>query len=148
MASGDLTCTLDPDDVRRIKERLNQLGDVVKDGIVQRGLREGAKVIYDETKASIQRHGFVKKGNLLSSVAIKTKKNTGKVYIGFRRPEGAAAHLLDKGTAVRHTKSGANRGKIVASHFHTDSVNAKKDEAMQILYKSIQASLDRIWNNS
>ena len=145
-SNGDLTCTMNPDDVRRLNEKLNQLGNIVKEGIVQRGLREGANVILKETKSSIERHGFVKTGKLLGSAAIKTRKKDGKVYVGFRRPQGAAAHLLDKGTAIRHTRTGANRGRIVASNFHTDAVKRKKDEAMQVLYKSIEASLERIWN--
>ena len=129
-----------------LNEKLNQLGAVVKEGIVQRGLREGANIILKETKASIERHNFIRTGKLLSSAAIKTRKKDGKVYVGFKRPAGAAAHLLDKGTAVRHTRTGANRGRIVASNFHTDSVRRKKDEAMQVLYKSIEASLNRIWS--
>lgn len=145
-SNGDLTCTMNPDDVRRLNEKLNQLGNIVKEGIVQRGLREGANVILKETKSSIERHGFVKTGKLLGSAAIKTRKKDGKVYVGFKRPGGAAAHLLDKGTAIRHTRTGANRGRIVASNFHTDAVKRKKDEAMQVLYKSIEASLERIWN--
>lgn len=146
MAQNDLTMTMDPEDVRKLNEKLNQLGAVVKEGIVQRGLREGANIILKETKASIERHNFIRTGKLLSSAAIKTRKKDGKVYVGFKRPAGAAAHLLDKGTAVRHTRTGANRGRIVASNFHTDSVRRKKDEAMQVLYKSIEASLNRIWS--
>ena len=145
MAQSDLTMTMDPEDVRKLNEKLNQLGAVVKEGIVQRGLREGANIILKETKSSIERHNFIKTGKLLGSAAIKTRKKDGKVYVGFKRPAGAAAHLLDKGTAVRHTRTGANRGRIVASNFHTDSVKRKKDEAMQVLYKSIEASLERIW---
>lgn len=138
---------MDPEDVRKLNEKLNQLGAVVKEGIVQRGLREAANIILKETKASIERHNFIRTGKLLSSAAIKTRKKDGKVYVGFKRPAGAAAHLLDKGTAVRHTRTGANRGRIVASNFHTDSVRRKKDEAMQVLYKSIEASLERIWQD-
>ena len=88
---------------------------------------------------------FIRTGKLLGSAAIKTRKKDGKVYIGYKRPAGAAAHLLDKGTVVRHTKTGTNRGRIVASNFHTDALKAKKDEAMQVMYKSIQASLEKIW---
>ena len=146
MSNGGMTCTMDPNDLRKLNERLNQLGDIVKDGIVQRGLRDAANIILNETKSSIQRHGFIKKGNLLSSAAIKTRKKDGKVYVGFKRPAGAAAHLLDKGTVARHTRTGANRGRIIASNFHTNAVKDKKDEAMQVLYRSIQDSLDRLWN--
>lgn len=144
-SNGDLTVTMDPNDVRKLNEKLNQLGSVVKEGIVQRGLREAANIVLKEAKSSIERHGFIRTGKLLGSAAIKTRKKDGKVYIGYKRPAGAAAHLLDKGTAVRHTKTGANRGRIVASNFHTDALKAKKDEAMQVMYKSIQASLEKIW---
>lgn len=147
MAQNDLTMTMDPEDVRKLNEKLNQLGAVVKEGIVQRGLREAANIILKETKASIERHNFIRTGNLLSSATIKTRKKDGKAYVGFKRPAGAAAHLLDKGTAVRHTRTGANRGRIVASNFHTDAVRRKKDEALQVLYRSIQASLERIWQD-
>ena len=146
MAQSDLTMTMAPEDVRKLNEKLNQLGSVVREGIVQRGLREGANIILKETKSSIESHGFVKTGKLLSSATIKTRKKDGKVYIGFKRPAGAAAHLLDKGTAVRQTRTGANRGRIVASNFHTDAVRRKKDEAMQVLYRSIEASLNKIWS--
>ena len=137
---------MNQEDVRRLNERLNQLGDVVKEGIVQRGLRDAANIILSATKTSIQHHGFIKSGKLLASAAIKTRKKDGKVYVGFKRPGGGAAHLLDKGTTARRTNTGANRGRIVASNFHTNAVQQKKDEAMQVLYRSIQDSLDRIWN--
>ena len=145
MATGDLTCTMDPQDLKRLNEKLNSLGSVVKEGIVQKGLRDAANIVLREAKSSIERHGFVRTGKLLSSAAIKTRKKDGKVYIGYKRPAGAAAHLLDKGTAIRHTRTGANRGRIVASHFHSEALNAKKDEAMRVLYDSIQESLEKIW---
>lgn len=145
MATGDLTCTMDPQDLKRLNEKLNSLGSVVKEGIVQKGLRDAANIVLREAKSSIERHGFVRTGKLLSSAAIKTRKKDGKVYIGYKRPAGAAAHLLDKGTAIRHTRTGANRGRIVASHFHSEALNARKDEAMRVLYDSIQESLEKIW---
>lgn len=147
MATGDLTCTMDPQDLKRLNEKLNSLGSVVKEGIVQKGLRDAANIVLREAKSSIERHGFVRTGKLLSSAAIKTRKKDGKVYIGYKRPAGAAAHLLDKGTAIRHTRTGANRGRIVASHFHSEALNAKKDEAMRVLYDSIQESLEKIWQD-
>lgn len=146
MATGDLTCTMDPEDLRRINERLNQLGDVVKTGIVQKGLREGANIILQEVKSSISRHGFIKTGKLLRSATIKSRKKDGKIYIGYKRDDGNGAHILDKGTVIRHTRTGANRGRIVASNFHSQAVNAKKDQALDAVYRSIQESLDRLWN--
>lgn len=145
----DLTITMDQQDLRRINERLNQLGSIVKDGIVQRGLREGANVIAKQVKSNINTRGHVRTGKLLASVSIMTRKKNGKVYIGFKRGDGYGgniAHIVDKGTNVRATKFGANRGRVIASHFHTDAVQAKKNEAMHVLYQSIQESLNRIWN--
>ena len=147
MAQSDLTMTMDPEDVRKLNEKLNQLGAVVKEGIVQRGLREGATIILKEAKRRIQAYHLVKTGKLLSSATIKTRKKDGKAYAGYSRPKGAAAHLLDKGTAIRHTRTGANRGRIVASNFHTGAVKDKKQEALDTLYKSIKESLDRIWHD-
>ena len=48
-SNGDLTCTMDPNDVRKLNEKLNQLGSIVKEGIVQRGLREAANIVLKET---------------------------------------------------------------------------------------------------
>ena len=144
--ADNLTVTMNQEDVRRLNEKLNQLGSVVKDGIVQRGLRDAANIILNATRSSIERHRFIKTGKLLASAAIKARKRDGKVYVGFKRPAGASAHLLDKGTIVRHTRTGASRGRIVASNFHTNAVKENKDKAMQVLYKSIQDSLDRMWN--
>lgn len=136
--------TLDQQELRKVYKTLGALGDIEKDAVVAKGLREGATILVREGRHYIIKYNHIRKGNLLRSVAVKVRKKDGKAYAGFKRPEGSAAHLVSKGTQVRRTRLGANRGKVTGSNFWEQAVNAKGDEAMRTLMESVKASMERI----
>jgi hypothetical protein len=149
--NNNMTLVMDPNDYRVVQEKLTKLGSIVSQGIVQEGLREGARVLVKQGKENIQKHNLIKTGGLLKSAGVLTRKKTGKAYAGFNRGKGyhgAIAHILDRGTQIRKTKNGANRGRITPTHFWEDAVNAKSKEAMQTVYEAIEKSIDRIINGN
>lgn len=152
-----LSIYFDPKSLATVYAQLNQLSEIQRDAVVQKGLSDGAGIIRRETNKNMHRLVKKRKGNLYSSL---TKKKVGKVkkgdvryQIGFKRPQGAAAHLIDKGTMERYT-SGKNgkpimkRGKVTPRLFHTMSVERKGDEALNRVAESIQISIDRIMNRN
>ena len=91
----------------------------------------------------------MRKGNLKNSFKRVYKKSQGKVYAGFSRPSGAAAHLVDRGTVKRWTKKGYYRGYISktkgmnrGSSFWTDAVEDKGPEGLEKLYNSIRETIN------
>lgn len=154
MASGDMTLTLNEQDFNNVKEALLNLSTIEKNSIVQRGLREGVQVIIDQGRINLSARNKVRTGKLKGSFTRTYKKSVGAVYAGFRRPQGAAAHLIDKGTADRWTRKGFYRGHIDkvnginhGSRFWTDAAEQKGDEGLERLYESIRNAVDDIIAN-
>lgn len=147
-----LSIYFDPKSLATVYAQLNQLSEIQRDAVVQKGLSDGAGIIRRETNKNMRHLVQKRKGNLYGSL---TKKKVGKAskgdvryQIGFRRPKGAAAHLIDKGTTERFTKKGAYRGRVTPRLFHTMSVERKGDEALKRVAESIQISIDRIMSRN
>lgn len=154
MAEGNLTIELNPEDLKRFETILYGLSELERSQIIDKGLRDSTAVLVAEGKRSLASSLSTKPSNvarrtgrLESSFAhsIKKKKLTG--YAGFKRPEGAPAHLLDQGTAERWTKAGAYRGKVTATKFWTNAVRAKSEEAIETLLDSVENSVLTIVDN-
>lgn len=152
-----LSIYFDQKSLATVYAQLSQLSEIERDAVVQKGLSDGAGIIRRETNKNMHKLVKKRKGNLYSSL---TKKKVGKLkkgdvryQIGFKRPQGAAAHLIDKGTKERYT-SGKNgkpimkRGKVTPRLFHTMSVERKGDEALNRVAESIKISIDRIMNRN
>ena len=157
MAQDSLSLYFDPKSLATVYAQLNQMSDIYRDAVINKGLSDGAGIIRRETNKNMHRLVKRRKGNLYGSL---TKKKVGRAskgdvryQIGFRRPQGAAAHLVDKGTRERCT-SGKNgkprmpRGKVAPRLFHTMSVERKGDEALKRVAESIQISIDRIMSRN
>jgi len=75
--------------------------------------------------------------NLRRAVTTRTPRRnvTAEIFaeIGFKRGRGRHAHLVEKGTANRHTKRGANRGAMPANQFFSSAVSAKASAALDAL---------------
>lgn len=157
MAQDSLSLYFDPKSLATVYAQLSQLSEIESDAVVKKGLSDGAGVIRRETNKNMRHLVKKRKGNLYASL---TKKKVGKLkkgdiryQIGFKRPQGAAAHLVDKGTRERYT-SGKNgkprmpRGKVAPRLFHTMSVERKGDEALNMVAESIKISIDRIMSRN
>ena len=155
--AGEMTITLDEGDYARIQEKLSKLSQLEKDAAVQKGLREGVNVIVKKGRTNLKNrlsnnpvNARKRTGKLIRSMGISTIKKKMKGYGGFRRPEGAVAHLVDRGTQKRWTKKGAYRGSVskkapyTGNRFWTDAFNEKKNEAMHELMEIIEKSIKKL----
>lgn len=145
MAKSDFTATLDPRDYTKIMNTLSDLSKLEREAVIQKAISEGLNVIVKQGKANLAASNTkVRTGNLKSSFKKLTKKSQLKGYAGFSRPKGAHAHLIDRGTKVRHTKSGTNRGAVTGNYFWTKAVQMKKDEAQRELMDSVAKTIENI----
>lgn len=157
MANGEFTMTLDEADYRHVQEQLSKMSELEKMAAVQKALQEGVSVIVKEGKKNLRArlskdpvNMSRRTGRLERSMGYRTNKRKMKAYGGFKRPGGAAAHLVDRGTEKRWTKKGAYRGSVskgspnTGNRFWTDAFDAKKNEAMRELMDSIRATLQKL----
>lgn len=143
---ADIYCEFDRTSLNEAKKKLSQLTEFEKSAVVAKGLSEGSRIIANETRKNIDQRLKQKTGNLRGSVSTVTKKKDKKAWIGFKRPKGAHAHILEYGTAPRYTKSGAYRGSGGAYKFQEDAVDRKGQEALETMAESIIKSIEKIMN--
>lgn len=152
MPRGELSLYFDPKSLAAVYAKLNQLSEIERDAVINKGLSDGAGIIRRETNKNMHNKVKRRKGNLYSSLSKLKRRNAKKwgpaYYVGFKRPQGAAAHLIDKGTNERWTKKGYYRGKVTPRLFHTQSVERKGEEALRRVEESIRISIDRIMNRN
>lgn len=137
---------LSQEDYQRFMQKLKKLSVVEQTAIVSKGIREGLNEILKQGKSNLAARNGAHTGNLKKSFKISINKKESKGYSGFKRPEGSIAHIIDRGTTVRTTKLGYNRGKIIGSNFWTDAVEDKSGAALKELKDSIEISISRITN--
>lgn len=77
------------------------------------------------------------------------QKAEGKVHImgGGSVYNDYMLRWFEKGTALRTTKDGKNRGKMPAYWFFRNAVNSSQQEAMGAYKETFNEQLQRIWNN-
>ncbi len=84
------------------------------------------------------------KGFLLNSIEVRLKKRKkGEALIGFDL-NGRHAHLVDRGTQIRTTKSGKNRGKMKGNSFWMDALSDNKSRVQEIVSDGIEKALENI----
>lgn len=127
-------------DINRIYLAISELSDVDQNKIIKRGLRKGSKYLVDRGKANIKNR---RTGNLYNSLVNKVKKRKLGALAGFS-VLGKHAHLIDSGTSDRYTSSGFYRGKITGNYFWTESVSSSNNEALEMLYNSIEDAVNKI----
>lgn len=158
MAKGDLTIVLDERDYRTLMNRVRGLSDVDKSAAIGRALQTGMRVILNRGKqnfASTDLHTGTGK-NLKKSFAIKLDRKKSVSYAGFKRPKGAAAHLVDRGTAKRYayTKNNAYRGTVqkggpyTGSRFWTSAVETEGMKAVETLLDAIYDEVSKIMSRN
>ena len=141
----NFSTTIDPIDYAKIMNALSSMSKLEREAIIAKGIQEGLKIIVQQGKSNLASSGIkVRKGNLSHSFKVLTKKKELRGYAGFSRPKGAAAHLLDRGTKKRYTKTGANRGSVKPSLFWTNAVKDKNGKAQEELMDSVRKSIENI----
>lgn len=155
MANSDFTATLDHMDYARIMNALSELSAIEREAIIAKAIQEGLSYISKQGKSKLESSGIHlynvyggkragKTTHLIKSFKVITKKKQMKGYAGFSRPAGSAAHLIDRGTVVRSTKKGYNRGRVVGNYFWTNAVKQTKDKAQNELMESVRKSIEKI----
>lgn len=157
MAQGDLTLQLSENDYQAVQQIMQGLTELEKASAVERGLSEGVKVIVAQGQSNLRMslsrdpvNVRKRTGQLEKSFTTKTRKKKMSGYAGFARPGGNAAHLVDRGTVKRWTKSGHYTGSVskgspqTGSRFWTKAVEQKGQEALETLCNSIEKTVDRI----
>lgn len=154
MARGDLTITLDKAQADKLQQILTDLSEVDKSTVVANALEKGMKVITDAGRRNLQQRNKQKTGNLIGSIGIVVLKKSQRSYGGFRRPKGAHAHLVDRGTAKRYTKKGYYRGSVSkgqpnkGSLFFTDAVQQNGEAAINKLMDAIASEMNKVASRS
>jgi HK97 gp10 family phage protein len=115
---------------KEIDDVLRGLPLQVTDKVLQNSFADAAKPLVDAAR-SLAPEGET--GNLKESIGVtkepaKTLVNraVGQIQVGPRRKgkyKGFAGHLLEFGTTVRETKSGANRGNVTPDPFMEPAFN-------------------------
>ena len=85
-------------------------------------------------------------GTLRKSTGIVLRKYKGGMiqaaYIGHRWPKGAAAHLVEKGTKVRKTKRGANRGAMPGHPFFNPVYKANRTRMHRTMREELAKGIE------
>lgn len=155
MPGSDFTATIDNRDYMKIMSALSDLSSLEKDAVIAKGISEGLSIIVKAGKTNLRSSGTHlnnvytgrragKTTHLVNSFKTLTNKKQLKGYGGFKRPDGAAAHLIDRGTKVRMTKKDANRGKVTGNLFWTKAVRQNSEKAQNELMESVRKSIENI----
>lgn len=142
--AGNLTIELSKQDLMVANKWLSEMAKVDQGSTVQRALRQGAEIIQNAGKTNLSSRNQTRTGNLKKSFGIKVVKKKAYALAGFKRPKGAHAHLVDRGTAKRYTSKGYYRGAARPSYFWTDAVQMNGGEALNNLMNAIYQSLNEI----
>ena len=161
MANGGFSFHLKKEDVAAVMRKLNALSDVERTEAVKKGLRAGMDLIIAAGKSSLATKNKVVTGKLKKSFSknLRKSKKPHSAYIkgGFRRGNGyggAAAHLIDRGTAKRWTRSGKYTGSVSkgapnhGSLFWTSAVESKGPQAVEALMQAVNEQIIKIMNSN
>lgn len=132
-------------DYNKVFKALAGLSDIEKDKVIKAGLRTATNVFLRAGRSNLRARLKNKKGtgNLNKSFRSKLKRNSLGALGGFNQL-GMHSHLLDRGTANRTTRSGANRGRMTANNFWTDAINNNQSTAVSKVYEGIERGINRI----
>ncbi|WP_010662544.1 hypothetical protein [Marinilabilia salmonicolor] len=106
-------------------------------------MKDSLKPIVKDAKNNLRSSGHNKTGNLLKSLGViaKVRDNTAYAATGARKGPGKGNHfhLINSGTKVRTTATGANRGSVKGSKFFDSAVTSN----MSNIPKELQEAFDR-----
>lgn len=161
MAKHDMTIELDEKDYQKMLSILRGMSEVDQAAAIQYALKQGMQVIVNAGKSNLSSRNNVVSGNLKRSFSIKANKKKAYSLGGFRRSSrkenisgGNHAHLVDRGTAKRWTKSGAYRGSVSRGNpnhgtlFWTDAVESQGPAALSRLMDAVYDAIGKIMDKN
>ena len=132
-------------DARELLIQLRILQDLVDRRDIVDAERKAAKMLMERGRDRLISTLIGNSDNLVDSFTYKLRKGKfAGVLVGFARPGGNVAHLVDLGTKDRYTRNGAYRGKIVGSHFWTDTKEKYAPVAMNDMMDAIDRAIRKI----
>ena len=138
-------------DRENIQYLVDNLEDFEKDKAIKSGLRSAVNVFRVKGRANLRSrllyHGK-QTNHLMNSFTNRVKRNKLGALAGFDRPGGNHSHLVDSGTKVRRTKSGATVSYTHLTRFWSDTKVSEEGRAMSALYQGVQRAVQRINNRS
>jgi hypothetical protein len=145
---ADFNLDIDKADMEKFQRALNQIADIDRRAVEAGVLRRGMNEVVAAGKSNLASRNGTVTGRLKKSFStrVKRKKDYAVAYGGFKRGAGYGgniAHIVDRGTVMRRTSKGANRGKMRGSMFWTDAVLRCGRSALQNVEKFISDYIKR-----
>lgn len=112
--------------------------------------RKALAPVAKDAKAAVRSQSTAA-GDLAKSIRVSTRaKNQRRdpagqytVYAGPTTPSGAHGHLIEFGTSMRQTKSGANRGRVTPEPFMRPAWDANAHKVLKIMRTEIWEQLKK-----
>lgn len=147
-------------DDREVIQALARLSFKQMNKAYRTGMKKSLDPILKQTKANLRTSGIrnvnkayvsKKNGKRYMSMVSGVKSS---VYIGKTEDSFGKVHIMkefrlkwfEKGTQVRKTSKGYNRGSIKPKWFFRDAVNQRSAEAARNLDDNIRESIMKAWN--
>lgn len=132
-------------DYRELMIQLRILQNLVDRREIVDAERKAAKMLMERGKDKLISTLIGNSDYLVDSFTYKLRKGKfAGVLVGFKRPGGNVAHLVDMGTKDRYTKNGAYRGKIVGSRFWSDTKEQYAPQAMNDMMEAVDRAIRKI----
>ena len=105
-------------EMRQMRDAYRTLDKKLARKYVRKAVTEATKNFKSDLRRSTPKSTGVMRKGITSSFKMKaTGGGFFKLRIGFDRYKAPHALLIEEGTKIRRTKSGANRGRVAPQHF-------------------------------
>lgn len=147
-------------DDKEVLKALSNLSFKQMNKAYRNGMKKSLDPILKQTKVNLKASGIKnvnkayvgKNGKKYMSMVQGVKSS---VYIGQTEDSFGKVHIMkefrlkwfEKGTSLRKTRKGYNRGSISPRWFFRNAVGQKSREAAESLDKNISDSIMKAWNN-
>lgn len=132
-------------DARELLVKLKILQNLVDRKEIVNAERKAAKMLMEHGRDRLIATLIGNSDHLVDSFTYRLKKGKfAGVLVGFARPGGNVAHLVDRGTKDRRTSTGASRGRIKGSQFWTNTRDTYAPVAMKEMMDAIDQAIRKI----
>ena len=132
-------------DAQALLAQLRILQDFVDRREIVNAERKAAKMLMEHGRDRLISTLLGNSDYLVDSFTYKLRKGKfAGILVGFARPGGNTAHLVDRGTKERRTSTGASRGRIKGSQFWTNTKDTYAPVAMDQMMDAIDQAIRKI----
>lgn len=132
------------DDIDYLTDQLDKFD---RNEAIKAGLAAAAEVFRSRGRSNLRARLLYRgsNGDLLRSMTTRTATRRLVAFAGFSNI-GPHAHLVDRGTVRRYTKSGANRGIMPGNLFWSDARKSEENRAFEAIREGVARAVERINN--